>query len=170
MSIKTITAAAVALSLAGALSAQAQSGTSNASANSGPAVTRSSGAPATELQPGEFRASQMIGSKVYSTHAASKNGNATTTTINNHNTDKNVASVKDIIVDENGHAAFAVLDTGNDKYVAVPMNELKVQLNNNKLRVSTNMTENQLKSAKAFDINARAVGTGSSAPPNHEKK
>ena len=150
MSMKTITAAALALSLAGALSAQAQNG--NTSVNSGPAVTRSSGAPATELQSGEFRASQMIGSKVY-------NGQ-----------NKNLASVKDIIVDQNGHAAFAVLDTGGDKYVAVPMNELKVQLNSNKLRVSTNMSEAQLKSAKAFDINARAVGTGSSAPPRNEKK
>lgn len=164
MSFKTMTAAALALSLAGTLSAHAQNGNANASANSGPAVTRSSGAPATELQPGEFRASQMIGSKVYTIQINNKNGNK------DNNNNKSIASVKDIVVDQNGHAAFAVLDPGNDKFVAVPMNELHVQLNNNKLRVSTNMTEGQLKSAKAFDLKARAVSTGSSAPPKNEKK
>jgi sporulation protein YlmC with PRC-barrel domain len=148
MIIRT-TATAAALLVAASLPLYAQ--TSGSTTSPPPAGSAAPTVNATALQPGQIRASEMMGAKVYDKQ------------------NKNVADVKDMVVDHDGKIAAVVLDVGSGKYVAVPMNELQVQMQDNKLRLSTNMTENQLKSAQAFDLKARNM-SGTSTPPAKEKK
>src|SRR5438270_6490509 len=108
---------------------------------------------ATQLQPGQIRATQMDGSTIYDSQ------------------NQKVGDIKDIILDKDGKVAAVVLDVGaflgiGGKYVAVGMNDLKItQENNNKPRFAVDMTKDQLKSAQAYELNPRSASTGTTTPP-----
>jgi sporulation protein YlmC with PRC-barrel domain len=153
---KTTMTAAFALMLAAALPAYAQSSsTSGTSATPSASASASSKVTATQLQPGQIRATQMDGSTVYDTQ------------------NQKVGDIKDIILDRDGKVAAVVLDVGaflgiGGKYVAVSMNDLKItQDNNNKPRFAVDMTKDQLKAAQAYDLNGpnRNTSSGTTTPP-----
>jgi PRC-barrel domain protein len=163
---KTTMTAALALMLAAALPAYAQSSSSSSSSTpssssstpSTSASTSSTSTPhvtATQLQPGQIRATQMNGATVYDAH------------------NQKVGDIKDIILDRDGKVAAVVLDVGaflgiGGKNVAVGMNDLKItQDDNNKPRFTVDMTKDQLKSAQAYDLNgpSRNNSSGSTTAP-----
>jgi sporulation protein YlmC with PRC-barrel domain len=120
-------------------------------------ITTSTAAPrvvATQLQPGQIRATQMDGATVYDAQ------------------NQKVGDIKDVVIDRDGKVAAVVLDVGaflgvGGKYVAVSMNDLKITQDNNsnKPRFAVDMTKDQLKAAQAFDLNARNTSTGTTTPP-----
>jgi sporulation protein YlmC with PRC-barrel domain len=149
---KTTMTAAVALMLAAALPAYAQSSSSSGASSTPSSSATSSSSPAkvtaTQLQPGQMRTSQMDGSTVYDTQ------------------NQKVGDIKDIILDRDGKVAAVVLDVGaflgiGGKYVAVGMNDLKVTEDNNKPRFAVDMTKDQLKAAQAYDLNGPSKNSGS---------
>jgi sporulation protein YlmC with PRC-barrel domain len=158
--------AALALMLAAALPAYAQSSSSSSSSTPGSssstpstsASTSSTSTPhvvATQLQPGQIRATQMDGATVYDAQ------------------NQKVGDIKDIILDRDGKVAAVVIDVGaflgiGGKNVAVSMNDLKItQDDSNKPRFTVNMTKDQLKSAQAYDLNgpSRNSSSGSTTAP-----
>jgi sporulation protein YlmC with PRC-barrel domain len=151
--------AALALMLAAALPAYAQSSSSSSSSTpSTSASTSSTSTPhvvATQLQPGQIRATQMDGATVYDAQ------------------NQKVGDIKDIILDRDGKVAAVVIDVGaflgiGGKNVAVSMNDLKItQDDSNKPRFTVNMTKDQLKSAQAYDLNgpSRNSSSGSTTAP-----
>jgi len=151
---KTTLTAAVALLMAASLPVYAQT---SSSSTSGSTSSPSTSAPsksvtATQLQPGQIRATQMDGATVYDTQ------------------NQKVGDIKDIILDKDGKVAAVVLDVGaflgiGGKYVAVGMNDLKITQDNNKPRFTVDMTKDQLKAAQAFDLNPRSASTGTTTPP-----
>jgi sporulation protein YlmC with PRC-barrel domain len=138
--------AAFALLMAASLPVYAQT-SSTATSTSSPRVA------ATQVQPGQIRATQMDGATVYDTQ------------------NQKVGDVKDVIIDRDGKVAAVVLDVGaflgvGGKYVAVSMNDLKItQDSNNKPRFAVDMTKDQLKAAQAFDLNPRNTNTGTTTAP-----
>jgi sporulation protein YlmC with PRC-barrel domain len=157
---RTTMTAALALMLAAAVPAYAQTSSSSTSSPSTSATSASSSAThvtATQLQPGQIRATQMDGATVYDTQ------------------NQKVGDVKDIILDRDGKVAAVVLDVGaflgiGRKYVAVSMNDLKITQDNNsnKPRFTVDMTKDQLKAAQAYDLNgtARNTSSGSTTAPS----
>lgn len=156
---KTTMTAAFALMLAVALPAYAQSSSSSTSSPSASSPSSSSSASthvtATQLQPGQIRATQMDGSTVYDAQ------------------NQKVGDVKDIILDRDGKVAAVVLDVGaflgiGGKNVAISMSDLKItQDDNNKPRFTVDMTKDQLKSAQAYDLNgpSRNSSSGTTTAP-----
>jgi len=129
------------------------------------ATTVHTSVPTNHIMPGQIRATQMDGATVYDGHG------------------KNIGDIKDMILDKQGKVAAVVLDVGSflgmgGKHVAVAMNDLKVDFdNNNKPKFSVDMTKDQLKAAQAFDLNEKTATAGSSTapgsrtvPPGDEKK
>ena len=110
------------------------------------ATTTRSSVMATQLQPGQIRATDMRGSNVYDSQS------------------NKIASVKDIVLDRDGRIAEVVLDV-DGKYVAVGMQDLRITMANNKPHIAIGVTKDQLKSAQAFDLDIKPATTGSSAPP-----
>jgi hypothetical protein len=118
-------------------------------------TTTSTSAPrvvATQLQPGQIRATQMDGATAHDAQ------------------NQKVGDIKDIIIDKDGKVAAVVLDVGaflgvGGKYVAVSMNDLKITQDNNKPRFAVDMTKDQLKAAQAFELNPRNTSTGTTTPP-----
>ena len=151
MSKKTMTAA-FALLMAASLPVYAQ--TSSSTPSTPPARVA-----ATQLQPGQIRATQMDGATVYDTQ------------------NQKVGDVKDIILDRDGKVAAVVLDVGaflgiGGKYVAVSMNDLKITQDNNnsnKPRFTVDMTKDQLKAAQAYDLNEKTGPTGTSTAPSTDR-
>ena len=159
MSKQTMAAALALMMAAAAVPAYAQPSSSttlpapstSASTSSGPA----SRVTATQLQPGQIRATQMDGATVYDPQ------------------NQKIGDIKDIILDKDGKVAAVVLDVGaflgiGGKYVAVGMNDLKVtEDNNNRPRFTIDMTKDQLKAAQAYDLNvpSRNTSSGSTAAP-----
>ena len=147
---KTTLTAAVALLMAASLPVYAQTSSSSTSSS---ASAPSKSVSATQLQPGQIRATQMDGATVYDTQ------------------NQKVGDVKDIILDKDGKVAAVVLDVGaflgiGGKYVAIGMNDLKItQDNNNKPRFAVDMTKDQLKAAQAFELSRGSSSTGTSTPP-----
>jgi hypothetical protein len=157
---KTTMTAAFALMLAAAVPAYAQSSSSSTSSPSAssPSTSASSSSThvtATQLQPGQIRATQMDGSTVYDAQ------------------NQKVGDVKDIILDRDGKVAAVVLDVGaflgiGGKNVAIGMSDLKItQDDNNKPRFTVDMTKDQLKSAQAYDLNgpSRNSSSGTTTAP-----
>lgn len=160
---KTTMTAAFALMLAAAVPAYAQSSSSSTSSPSAssPSTSASSSSSAsthvtaTQLQPGQIRATQMDGSTVYDAQ------------------NQKVGDVKDIILDRDGKVAAVVLDVGaflgiGGKNVAISMSDLKItQDDNNKPRFTVDMTKDQLKSAQAYDLNgpSRNSSSGTTTAP-----
>ena len=146
MHMTTMTAA-FALLMAASLPVYAQSSSSTTS-------TPPARVAATQLQPGQIRATQMDGAPVYDTQ------------------NQKVGDIKDVIIDRDGKVAAVVLDVGaflgiGGKYVAIGMNDLKITQDNisNKPRFAVDMTKDQLKAAQTFDLNARNTSTGTTTPP-----
>ena len=96
---------------------------------------------ASRVEPGQVRATDLKGSDVYNSQ------------------DKKVASIKDMVMNPDGRVAAVILDV-DGKYVAVGMRALNVAMNDNKLHVSTDMSEQQLKSRQTFDLDTKPAGNG----------
>ncbi|HYU12316.1 MAG TPA: PRC-barrel domain-containing protein [Stellaceae bacterium] len=105
-----------------------------------------------QLQPGQIRASEMIGSSVYDTQ------------------NRDIGKIKDVILDRQGKVDLVVLDVGaflgmGGKYVAVPMRDLKTATDNGKVRWTTDMTKEQLQQAQASNLGP-TTSAGTSMPPS----
>jgi len=102
----------------------------------------------TQIQPNQIRASKMIGSAVYDAH------------------NRNIGSVKDLVLDRDGRVSAAVVDVGaflgmGGKYVAVPPNDIKTDNN----RLTLDMTKEQLQQAANYRLESRDTGAGTSTSP-----
>jgi sporulation protein YlmC with PRC-barrel domain len=105
-----------------------------------------------QLQPGQIRGSEMIGSSVYDAQ------------------NRDIGKIKDVILDHQGRVDSVVIDVGaflgmRGKYVAVPMRDLKTANENGKVRWKTDMTKEQLQQAQAFDLGT-TTSAGTSTPPS----
>jgi sporulation protein YlmC with PRC-barrel domain len=101
------------------------------------------------IQSNQFRASKMIGSTVYDLQ------------------NRDIGSVKDLIVDRDGRVAAAVVSVGasflgtGGKYVAVPLDDIKTDNN----RLTLDMTKEQLNQAQAYHLTNNDTGAGSTTSP-----
>jgi len=130
----TIAAIAVALSLTAPI-AYAQNFAQPVRHDMGPAHLLT---VALTTQSGELRASQLIGTTVYDVQ------------------NRNIGSVKDIVLDRDGKVAAVVVDVGaflgvGGKYVAVGLNDIKTDND----RLTLNRTKEQLQSAQAYDLGSQ---------------
>jgi sporulation protein YlmC with PRC-barrel domain len=110
------------------------------------AVTRAE--PGRFIQPSQIRASKMIGSTVYDVQ------------------NRNIGSVKDLVLDREGKVAEVVVDVGSflgigGKYVAVDLNDIKA--NNN--RLTLDRSKEQLQQMAAYHLEDRTTGAGTSTSP-----
>ena len=149
MTKSTLTAAVAAILMATSPLAFAQSTTaprdSSATTTSAAAATNPSG---NEIQPDQVRATKMLGSTVYDVQ------------------NRDIGSVKDLIIDKDGRVAAAVVDVGTflgmgGKYVAVPLDAIKTDNN----RLTLDMTKEQLQQAQAYNLENRNTGSGSTTSP-----
>jgi hypothetical protein len=137
---KLFTATAVSLSLAAAVPAAYAQTSTNVETR---AVT--SGAM---IQPDEMRASKFIGSTVYDVQ------------------NRDIASVKDLILGKDGKVDNVVLDVGSflgigGKYVAVPISDIKTDNN----RLTLDRSKEQLQQMAEFRFEERTTGAGTSTSP-----
>jgi sporulation protein YlmC with PRC-barrel domain len=89
-------------------------------------------------QSGELRASQMIGGAVYDVQ------------------NRNIGSVKDIVLDRDGKVAGVIVDVGTflgagGKYVAVGLNDFRTDND----RLTLNRTKEQLQAAQSYQLDNR---------------
>ena len=148
MKTSTLTAAAAAIMMATAPLAFAQSNTatSDTATHSAATMTNPTG---NWIKSDQFRASKMIGSTVYDVQ------------------NRDIGSVKDLIVDRDGRVAAAVVSVGGGflgaggKYVAVPLSDLKSDNN----RLTLNMTKGELQQAQEYHMTNNNTGAGSSTSP-----
>jgi sporulation protein YlmC with PRC-barrel domain len=139
----SLTAAVAALLLAASPLAYAQP--ASATNTTTMAATNPTG---TQIQPDQIRASKMLGSTVYDVQ------------------NRDIGSVKDLIVDKDGKVAAAVVDVGTflgmgGKYVAVPLDAIKTDNN----RLTLDMNKEQLQQAQAYNLEDRNTGAGSTTSP-----
>jgi sporulation protein YlmC with PRC-barrel domain len=109
----------------------------------------------TSIQPNQILAGDLKGADVWDSQ------------------NKKIGTVKDIVVDKGGRVAAVVLDI-DGKNVAVPMHDLQITLEQNSntpKKVTVNKSQNELKSAQAFQLNEKTAGSqneagsgGSAAP------
>jgi sporulation protein YlmC with PRC-barrel domain len=135
------TATAIALALTAAMPA-AYSQTSTAH------DTRAATA-STTIQPDEMRGSKIIGSTVYDVQ------------------NRNIGSVKDLIIGKDGKVDKMVLDVGSflgmgGKYVAVSLSDIKTDHN----RLTLDRSKEQLQQMAEFRLEDRATGAGTSTSPS----
>lgn len=102
----------------------------------------------TAIHSDQFRASKMIGSTVYDVQ------------------NRDIGSVKDLVIDNDGRVSAAVLDVGTflgmgGKYVAVPLSQIKTDNN----RLTLDMTKEQLQQARAYRLENTDTGAGSTTSP-----
>jgi sporulation protein YlmC with PRC-barrel domain len=142
MTKSKLTAAVTAVLLAASPLAYAQS---TVAPRENAAATNPTG---TAIHTDEFRASKMLGSSVYDVQ------------------NRDIGSVKDLIINERGRVVAAVVDVGTflgmgGKYVAVPLSDLKTDNN----RLTLDMTKEQLQQAQAYNLENPNTGAGSSTSP-----
>lgn len=142
MTKSNLTATVTAILLASSPLAYAQS---TVAPRESAAVTNPTG---TAIHTDEFRASKMLGSSVYDVQ------------------NRDIGSVKDLIINERGRVVAAVVDVGTflgmgGKYVAVPLSDLKTDNN----RLTLDMTKEQLQQAQAYNLENPNTGAGSSTSP-----
>jgi len=135
MQKSTIAAVAVALALA-APAAYSQTMAMQGMQKAGPPVRLLTIALTT--QSGELRAGQMIGSTVYDVQ------------------NRNIGSIKDIVLDRDGKVTAVVVDVGaflgvGGKYVAVGLNDLKTDND----RLTLNRSKEQLEAAPSDQLDKR---------------
>lgn len=143
MTKSTLTAAVTAILLAASPLAYAQS--SAAPQDNAASVANPTG---TAIQQDQFRASKMLGSTVYDLQ------------------NRDIGSVKDLIIDKDGRVAAAVVDVGTflgmgGKYVAVPLSDIKTDHN----RLTLDMSKEQLQQAQAYNLTNSNTGAGSTTSP-----
>jgi sporulation protein YlmC with PRC-barrel domain len=102
----------------------------------------------TQIQSNQFRASKMLGSTVYDIQ------------------NRDIGSVKDLIIDKDGRVAAAVINVGTflgmgGKYVAVPLDAIKTDNN----RLTLDMSKEQLRRVQAYNLENWNTGAGSSTSP-----
>ncbi len=102
----------------------------------------------TAIRSDQIRASKMIGSNVYDVQ------------------NRDIGSVKDLIIDKDGRVAAAVVDVGSflgmgGKDVAVSLSAFKTDNN----RLTLDMTKEQLQQAHAYQLENPNTGAGSSTSP-----
>jgi sporulation protein YlmC with PRC-barrel domain len=137
-----LTAAATVLMLAAAPLAFAQSGAPTP--NTSVAMASAGGI----IQPSQIRASKMIGSTVYDVQ------------------NRDIGTVKDVILDRNGRVASVVVDVGaflgmGGKDVAVRLSQIKSDNN----RLTLDLTKDQLERAQSYQLEDPDTGAGSTASP-----
>lgn len=140
MRTATLTAAAAALMMATAPLAYAPSAHAATSAMTNPAGA--------QIRSDQVRASKMLGSTVYDVQ------------------NRDIGSVKDLVIDKDGRVAAAVVDVGTflgmgGKYVAVPLSAIKTDNN----RLTLDMTKEQLQQAQAYNLTNSNTGSGSTTSP-----
>ena len=134
--------AAVALAIAAAVPAYAQTATTHDTR------TTATAAPNTMIQPDEIRASKMLGSTIYDVQ------------------NRNIGSVKDLILGKDGKVDAVVVDVGSflgmgGKYVAIPISDIKTDNN----RLTLDRTKEQLQQMAEYRLEDRTTGSGSSTVP-----
>ena len=137
--------AAVALALAAAAPAYAQTAATHESRTVAMNETLPHG-----VQPDEVRASKMIGSAVYDVQ------------------NRKIGSVADLILNKEGKVDAVVIDVGSflgmgGKNVAVLPSELKTDNN----RLTLDRTKEQLQQMANYDLANRNTGAGTSTSPVH---
>jgi sporulation protein YlmC with PRC-barrel domain len=137
--------AAVALALAAAAPAYAQTAATHESRTVAMNETLPHG-----IQPDEVRASKMIGSAVYDVQ------------------NRKIGSVADLILNKEGKVDAVVIDVGSflgmgGKNVAVLPSELKTDNN----RLTLDRTKEQLQQMANYDLANRNTGAGTSTSPVH---
>jgi sporulation protein YlmC with PRC-barrel domain len=100
------------------------------------------------IQSDEVRASKMIGSTVYDLQ------------------NRNIGSVKDLILNKDGAVDAVVLDVGSflgmgGKYVAIPIKDIKTDNN----RLTLDRTKEQLQAAAPYTLENTNTGAGTSTSP-----
>jgi sporulation protein YlmC with PRC-barrel domain len=100
------------------------------------------------IQPNQIRASKMIGSTVYDVD------------------NRDIGSVKDVILDQDGQVAAVVVDVGaflgiGGKNVAVRLSQIKTDNN----RLTLDLTKDQLTRAQSYQLEDPDTGAGSTASP-----
>jgi sporulation protein YlmC with PRC-barrel domain len=105
-------------------------------------------AAAMTIQPDQIRADKMVGSTVYDRQ------------------NRNIGSVKDLILDKDGKVATVVVDVGSvlgmgGKYVAVPWSDIKTDNN----RLTLDRTKEQLQQMAEYRLEDRNTGAGTSTSP-----
>lgn len=100
------------------------------------------------IRPDQIRASKMIGGDVYDVQ------------------NRDVGSIKDVILDRDGRVAAVVVDVGavlgmGGKYVAVPLRRINTDNN----RITLDLTKEQLVRAPSYRLEDADTGAGSTATP-----
>ena len=100
------------------------------------------------IQPDQMRASKILGSTVYDVQ------------------NRNIGSVKDLILDKSGKVAAVIVDVGSflgmgGKYVAVGVSDLKTDNN----RLTLDRSKEQLQQMAAYRLDDRNTGAGTTASP-----
>jgi sporulation protein YlmC with PRC-barrel domain len=103
---------------------------------------------ALSIQPDQMRASKMIGSTVYDVQ------------------NRDIGSVKDLILDKDGRVAAVVVDVGSflgvgGKYVAVRLGAIKSDNN----RLTLDLTKGQLKQMAEYHLINQNTGAGETTSP-----
>ncbi|MGE5271731.1 MAG: PRC-barrel domain-containing protein [Thiohalocapsa sp.] len=160
VSTKAMSAAIAVIMAASMPMAMAADTTTTATPNAPAAqTTATTAAPnaktANRVMPGQMKFTDMNGAAVYGRD------------------NKDIGKIDEVVLDPSGKVAAVVIKNGGflgigGKDVAVAMNDLKVSTDkNDKLRFTLDMTENQLKSAQAYELNPPKpnTATGSSTPP-----
>jgi sporulation protein YlmC with PRC-barrel domain len=106
------------------------------------------GAMRQAIQPDEMRASKVIGSTVYDVQ------------------NRNIGSVKDLVLGKDGRVDAAVVDVGSflgvgGKYIAVPLSDMKTDNN----RLTLDRTKEQLQQMTEYRLEDRNTGAGTSTSP-----
>jgi sporulation protein YlmC with PRC-barrel domain len=106
------------------------------------------GEPGRIIQPNQIRASKMIGGSIYDVQ------------------NRNIGSVKDLVLDNDGRVAAVVVDVGSflgvgGKYVAISMSDIKTDNN----RLTLDRSKEQLQQMAEYQLEDKTTGAGTSAPP-----
>lgn len=160
MSTKAMSAAIaviMAASMPMAMAADTTTTTPNPPAVETATTTAAPATPAANrVMPDQMKFSDMNGATVYSRD------------------DKDIGKIDEVVLAPDGKVAAVVIKNGGflgigGKDVAVAMNDLQVSNDKNGTpRFTLDMTENQLKSAQAYELNPptkETTATGSSTPP-----
>jgi sporulation protein YlmC with PRC-barrel domain len=106
------------------------------------------GEPGRIIQPNQIRASKIVGSTVYDVQ------------------NRNIGSVKYLVLDSDGRVAAVVVDVGSflgvgGKYVAISMSDIKTDNN----RLTLDRSKEQLQQMVQYRLEDRNTGAGSSTSP-----
>jgi sporulation protein YlmC with PRC-barrel domain len=100
------------------------------------------------IQPDEVRANKLIGTSVYDVQ------------------NRNIGSVKDIVLARSGAVDALVVDVGSflgmgGKYVAIPLSDIKTDNN----RLTLDRTKEQLQQMAKYELENPSTGAGTSPSP-----